>query len=82
MYTFVILCVQNEKRGKFHSIDIDRNINESIVEIEMWASKGDQVFQYDGSNRTLGTCILNFDSKESMSIFFSDPCKYIKVKVT
>jgi len=74
--------IHSEKRGKFHSIDIDRNINESIVEIEMWASKGDQVFQYDGSNRTLGTCILNFDSKESMSIFFSDPCKYIKVKVT
>ena len=74
--------IHSKKRGTFHSIDIDKNIKESIVEFEIWASKGDEVFQYDGSNRTLGTCILNFDSQSSMSDFFSDPCKFIKVRVT
>lgn len=74
--------IHSKNRGIFHSIDIDKKINESIVEFELWTSKGDEVFQYDGSNRTLGTCILNFDSRKSMSDFFSDPCKYIKVKVT
>ena len=74
--------IHSKKRGTFHSIDIDKNIKESIVEFEIWASKGDEVFQYDGSNRTLGTCILNFDRQSSMSDFFSDPCKFIKVRVT
>ena len=74
--------IHSIKRGTFHSIDIDKNIKDSIVELETWTSKGDEVFQYDGSNRTLGTCILNFDSRSSMSDFFSDPCKFIKVRVT
>ena len=74
--------IHSKKRGTFHSIDIDKNIKESIVEFEIWTSKGDEVYQYDGSNRTLGTCILNFDSQNSMSDFFSDPCKFIKVRVT
>jgi biotin carboxylase len=74
--------IHSKTRGIFHSIDIDKSIKESIIETEIWTSKGDQVFKYDGSNRTLGTCILNFDSRESMSNFFSDPCEYIKVNVT
>lgn len=52
--------------GRFGGLWLSDRIKERIVESDIWVRPGDLVDKYMGSNHTLGTMIIRFDSMEEM----------------
>lgn len=53
--------------GKFVELQIDEELKEhNVVECDMHYKKGDEILAFVGSNGTLGTMILKFDTMDEM----------------
>ncbi|CDS55283.1 Phosphoribosylglycinamide synthetase, ATP-grasp (A) domain protein [Polaromonas sp. CG9_12] len=58
--------VHSLKSGTFKELWLSDQIKAKIIEQDIWVKPGDKVNKYLGSNDTLGTMILKFDSMEEM----------------
>jgi antitoxin component of MazEF toxin-antitoxin module len=58
--------VHSTKTGVLKNISISKRLETKIVEQEIWANPGDEVHAYLGSNHTLGTMILRYESMSEM----------------
>lgn len=59
--------IHSLKAGKFKEVWIDEDFRrKNLVEFQMQAKPGDEIQAFTGSNQTLGTMILTFDSEEEM----------------
>jgi len=58
--------VHSLESGVFKDLWLSERVKPKIVEQEIWVSPGEPVERYLGSNHTLGTMILKFDSMEEM----------------
>ncbi len=56
-------------------------IKNNIVEETIFIKLGDEVKKFDGSNHTLGTMIMKFDSKDEMLEKMDNMEKYLKVLI-
>jgi len=54
-------------------------IRNNILEENIFIQPGDEVKKFDGSNHTLGTMIMKFDSQEEMLEKMDNMEKYLKV---
>jgi biotin carboxylase len=71
--------IHSLKKGNFKNIEVNTKFKKNIFDIELYKKKGDKVEVFDGSNNTIGTCILKFNSKNEMNEHFKEPEKNIKV---
>lgn len=69
------------KDGIVQDIWYSDEIKNNIVEENIFIKKGDKVHKFDGSNHTLGTMIMKFDSQEEMLEKMDNMEKYLKVLV-
>jgi len=67
--------------GVVESIWYSDEIHANIVEENIFIQAGDEVKKFDGSNHTLGTMILKFESEEEMLEKMDNMEKYLKVLV-
>ena len=59
--------IHSLKAGKLKEVWIDEDFRKkNLVEFQMQAKPGDEIQAFTGSNQTLGTMILTFDSEEEM----------------
>ena len=58
--------VHSLKTGTFKELWLSEHVKQKIVEQDILVKAGDKVEKYLGSNHTLGTMILKFDSMEEM----------------
>ncbi|MDK9704697.1 MAG: hypothetical protein OEL20_16330 [Sulfuritalea sp.] len=58
--------VHSLKAGIFKDIWLSDRIKPKIIEQDIWVTTGEKVEKYMGSNHTLGTMILKFDSMAEM----------------
>lgn len=58
--------VHSLESGTFKELWLSERIQQKIVEHDIWVKPGDKVEKYLGSNHTLGTMILKFDSMAEM----------------
>ena len=65
--------------GKVKEIWYSEEIKSNIIERNIFVQKGDTVCKFDGSNHTLGTMIMKFDSKSEMLEKMDNMEKYLKV---
>ncbi|MFK2823438.1 acetyl-CoA carboxylase biotin carboxylase subunit family protein [Arcobacter sp. YIC-80] len=61
----------------WYSDEIKKNIIEEVIDVKV----GDNVYKFDGSNHTLGTMIMKFETKEEMLEKMDNMEKYLKVIV-
>ena len=73
--------IHAKKDGLFKSVDIDPTIKDKILFLSLFKKEGDQVFEYSGSNTTIGVCLFNFTSLEDRDNFYLNIDKLIKVKL-
>lgn len=73
--------VHSNKEGKFKNIKISSKLKRNIIEQNIWKSKGDIVEIFNGSNATIGTMILQFDSRDEMFYKLDKMNKFIEVEV-
>ena len=58
--------VHSMKKGTFKNLWLSERIKSKIIEQDIWVKSGDEVEKYLGSNHTLGTMILKFESMAEM----------------
>ena len=68
-----------KKNGKVKSINIDAEIKYKIIQQNILTKTGDDVKKFDGSNNTLGTYILKFESQDEMIYYLDRMTDYIAV---
>lgn len=67
--------------GVVESLWYSDEIKENIVEESIFIQAGDEVKKFDGSNHTLGTMIMKFDSEEEMLDKMDNMENYLRVVV-
>lgn len=73
--------VHSLRTGLFKDIWLSDRIKPKIVEQDIWVQPGDEVEKYLGSNHTLGTMILKFDSMAEMLAMVDNMEHDIRVQV-
>lgn len=74
--------IHSQKAGFLRKIQIDRKFREeNIVEYDMFFKPGEYVEAFTGSNGTLGTMILKFNSQEEMLEKMDHMEKWVEVIV-
>ena len=72
--------VHSQQSGILQEVQIDETFKkENIVEFEMMFQPGDMIEAFTGSNGTLGTMILKFNSKEEMLEKMDHMERWVKV---
>jgi len=70
-----------KKDGKVKGIKIDDDMKHKIIQKNIITKIGSDVKKFDGSNNTLGTFILKFDSQDEMIYYLDRMTDYISVEL-
>lgn len=76
--SYMVHALEN---GTFMSLWLSDRIKPKIIEQDIYVKQGDAVRKYIGSNDTLGTMILKFDSMQEMLDMIDNMENYIRVIV-
>ena len=69
------------KDGVFAGIRYANGIRDHILAESIWVKPGDQVESFTGSNCTLGTAIMRFDSADQMLSLMDNMNRHLEVMV-
>jgi len=69
------------EEGMVKEIWYSDEIKENIIEETLFVKSGDRVKKFDGSNHTLGTMIMKFNSQDEMLEKMDNMEKYLKVSI-
>ena len=75
------IILHSESRGCFDDIFFDKNIEKYIVEKNLWVNQGDMVETFTGANKSLGTVVMKFDTKDDLEDVLKEPSRYIRINV-
>ena len=75
------VILHGRKSGRYNGLLISDEIKKYVVETDIWVTKGENVMEYTGADRTLGTLILHFDDPLFMETVMDDPAKHINVDI-
>ena len=73
------VILHSDREGIFQSLWISDDIKKSVIERDLWVTKGDTVFGFDSANKALGTLILNFDNNDFLEKVMNNIGDYVKV---
>jgi biotin carboxylase len=71
--------IHSENEGVFDRIKIQPDFKGKIVELDIWVKPGDKIFEYTGSDKIIGTAIIQFDNYEDMTFQMDNMCQFISV---
>lgn len=73
------IVLHSDKPGIFDELWISQEIEEKIVEKNLWVEKGELVGGFSASNEAIGTLVLRFETQEHMDEVLSNQNNYVKV---
>ena len=73
------IILHSEKAGVFDSLWISNEIENSLIEKDLWITKGDKVGDFSAANEAIGTLILRFDSEKQLEKIMNNINEYVKV---
>lgn len=68
------------KPGRFGSVHIEPWVEERIVSKDIWKKEGEDIKAFSGSDQTIGSCIIKFDTNEQMLDFMDNDSKYVWIE--
>ncbi len=75
------IILHSRHEGRFKDLHISDELKKFVIETDLWVSKGDEVTNFSGADKALGTLVLRFDDKAFMSKVMDRPSEYISVEV-
>ena len=75
------VILHSDKAGIFESLWISDELQENIVETDLWIEKNQKVGGFSAANEAIGTLIMRFESQEMLNRVLENQSKYIKVIV-
>lgn len=79
LYLEVIL--HSNQSGKFKELFIDDSIKPNVQEIDLWVNQGEKIEPFTGANKTIGTMVLQFDTKEQQDYVMAYFDEVVKVLI-
>lgn len=73
------VVVHSDMAGTFKGLQIAPEVENKIVERDMWVQPGDRVEAFTGANKTIGTLVVRFDSQEEAAERMADIRGWVKV---
>lgn len=73
------IILHSNKKGEFHSLQLDESFSNNIVEKDLWVKKGDPINSFQGANDSIGTLVLKFNTKTDMEYALDKRNEWIKV---
>lgn len=70
-----------DKDGKFEKIELSKEMEDLVIETDLWVKQGDLVKGFSGANNAIGTLVLRFSTKESLEEAMAYISSWCKVKV-
>lgn len=68
------------KNGIFTGMEIGSAKRSNIRDIDLWVSPGDHVKAFNGANDTIGTLVLQYDTREEMEFDITHQQKWLRIK--
>ena len=78
---WAVVILHSDKAGIFESLWISDELQENIVETDLWIEKNQKVGGFSAANEAIGTLIMRFESQEMLNRVLENQSKYIKVIV-
>jgi len=75
------IILHTQQSGNFDELFIDNDMNEFIVEKELWVNRGDRVEGFEGANNAIGTLVLRFNSQDSLENKITTQSEWMKIKL-
>lgn len=75
------IILHSNLEGRFHHLEIGKDLPAEIIEEDLWVNKGDEVKRFDGANNTIGTLVLKFQSDEEMEQALTHQSDWLRVIV-
>lgn len=75
------VVLHSSKTGKFRGLSIAPELLPYVVEKDLWFNDGDEVEEFTGANKTIGTLVMNFSSREERDRCMADLDSWLKVLV-
>ena len=70
-----------DKEGLYERLWIDSEIEQYVIQKDLWISRGDRVRGFSGANQAIGTLVLRFPTKEILDDAMSKISSWCKVIV-
>lgn len=74
-----IIILHSEKSGEFGGVWINGEINDNIVEKDLWIEKGDFVEKFVAANDAIGTLVLRFSDEKKMANVLNNIKDYVQI---
>lgn len=75
------IILHSDKKGVFDSLEISKEIEDNIIEKDLWITKGTAVGGFSGANEAIGTLVLKFENQEELEHHLCNINKFVKVVV-
>ena len=73
------VILHSENAGIFDSLEVSKEIEENVVERDVWIESGTTVGGFSAANEAIGTLVMRFDTQERMNEIMSDLSAYVHV---
>lgn len=75
------VMLHSNRKGKFKELWISREIQENVVEADLWVREGDYVDEFNGANNSFGTLVFRFANKDEMLQVTHHVDQYVRVQL-
>ena len=75
------IILHADKDGVFRKLSISKEIEQHVIEKDLWVKEGDRVEAFNGANNAIGTLVLKFNDSALQERIVSEPRKYVNVIV-
>lgn len=73
------IILHSDKTGIFKELWISNEIEENIVEKDLWITEGTMVGAFEAANEAIGTLVMKFETQERLEEVLTNQEKYVKV---
>ncbi len=73
------IILHSDKKGVFDSLEISKEIEDNIIEKDLWITKGTAVGGFSGANEAVGTIVMRFDTQEQLEKVLENQNEFVKI---
>ena len=75
------VILHSDAVGEFDKLWISEEIQDAVVEKDLWVQPGDRVAAFSAANEAIGTLILKFETEEKLQEVMADIPRFVRVEL-
>lgn len=75
------VALHSYRSGRFAGLELKEEVRPFLVEEDLWVQKGDAIEAFSGANKTIGTLVFNWPSKESRDAHMANINAWLNILV-